>query len=53
MKEYRVTYITKNDTLGTRTLKAESLVYLSQLICDHITDMKDDDADNIIKIEEL
>ena len=53
MKEYRITYITKNDTLGTRTFKAESLVHLSQLICDHITDMKDNDADSIIKTEEL
>lgn len=53
MKQYKVVYITDNDTLGTRVIKADSKVHLSQLIVDCITDMKDDDSDYIIKVEEL
>ncbi len=53
MIKYKVTYITKNDTLGTAVLNAYNLAHLSQLIVRNISDMKDDDADNIIKTEKL
>lgn len=51
MRKYKVTYITKNDTLGTALLEAVHLPHLAMVITKVISDMKDDNADNIIKIE--
>lgn len=51
MRKYKVTYITKNDTIGTMTLEAVNKTHLAMVIVERIPDMKDDDADNIIKIE--
>ena len=51
MRKYKVTYITVNDTISTVILEAMNMTHLAMVIVEKIHDMKDNNADNIIKTE--
>jgi len=53
MKTYAITYINKVGNTVTTRLSAPSKFLLTMRIVEDITDIKDNDADNIIAVEEV
>jgi len=47
---YKVKYLTDTGTENTVTIKANGKWHLAQRIVEEITDMKDDDTDNILRV---
>ena len=50
---YKIKYITEHSTIASTIINAANKFHLAQLIQEKITDMKDDDSDNIVAIEEV
>lgn len=53
MKTYAITYINKAGNTVTTRLSAPSKFLLTMRIMEDITDIKDNNADNIIAVEEV
>lgn len=53
MRKYKVTYVDENGETKSVILEAVNKTHLSMVIVDKITDMKDNDAVNIIKAEQI
>ena len=53
MHTYAITYINNTGVTTTARLSAPNKFLLTMRIVEEITDMKDDNADNIIAIEEV
>lgn len=52
MRKYKVTYTNDNGETTSVILEAVNKTHLAMVVVEKITDIKDDDADNIIAVEE-